>query len=141
MNYTTVEMARKWLGDKIALYGGNNADDADIANDLSIAEGMVDTYLSAQYKTPMTNANAVRLLVGHVRWFFLEQAYQRSAGGEAPEGVQKAIDRVIKQLEAVSQGKQRFAGLESDKVEPKAASSMMFVDAEPTRDAEALKGF
>lgn len=141
LNYTTLEEAKAWLGNKIALYGGANASDSDITDDLAIAEGMVDTYISAQYQTPMTNANAQRLIVGHVKAFFLEQAYCRSDAGEAPAGVQKSIERTIKQLEAIASKQQWLAGIEPDKAEPASASSIIMIDAEPTRDSESLKGF
>lgn len=141
LNYTTIETAKGWLGEKIGLYGGNNASDDDIMGDLAIAEGMVDTYVSAQYIAPLTNANAIRLVQGHVRAFFFEQAFARSGSGEAPDGVQKTLARTIKQLEAIAAGEVWLGGLEPNKVEAVASTSIMISDAEPTRDRSSLAGY
>lgn len=140
LHYTNTIEARKWLGSKIALYGGKNADDSDIEEDLAISEGMIDTYLSAGYETPLSDAGQIRLVKGFAKWFFLEQAYARGSSVELPAVVANALKRIEKTLNEIASGKQFLGGVAPQSTSP-AMGSVIVSGAEALRDREGLSNF
>lgn len=143
LHYTTIEDAKGWLGNKITLYGQKDSPNlVSIEEDLAIAEGMIDTFVSNQYPTPLTNTTQIAMVRGYIKMLFMEQAYLRSSSGSLPEGFDKSLSRVMKQLDKIGDGKVFLAGVAPDRApDSPVVGSSVIVCAAPTRDAAAMAAF